>query len=118
MGYDSLRRGEVDAARGYARAATMTFWELDDRWGTAEGLELSASVAAADGRAEQAAMLAGAAWSLRKSITSAPFPLDAAVLARSLDGVRASTGDGEWESWTAGGRGLPIEDAVRMATAP
>ncbi len=115
-GYDSLLRGDTDAALRSARGATMTFWELDDRWGTVEGLELSASVAAASGRAERAAILAAAAGSLRATITSAPFPLDAAILARYLGALRASTEDREWESWTKRGHDLLVEDAVRIAT--
>jgi predicted ATPase/DNA-binding XRE family transcriptional regulator len=115
-GYDSLLRGDTDAALRSARGATMTFWELNDRGGTAEGLELSASVAAVNGRAERAATLAAAAGSLRATITSAPFPLDAAILARFLEEIRPSAGDGKWESWMVRGHEIPIEDAVSIAT--
>jgi hypothetical protein len=93
------------------------FWELDDRGGTAEGLELSAAVAAAGGRGEQAATLAGAAEAVRDAVTSAPFPLDAAVLRGYLARVRASCDDDEWESWRARGHQMPLEDAVELASA-
>jgi len=116
-GYDALLRGDVDTASRCARRAVIRFWELDDRWGTAEGLELSAAVAATAGRGEQAATLAGAAESVRDTVTSAPFPLDAAVLRGSLARIRASCDDGEWDSWRARGRQMPLEDAVEVASA-
>jgi predicted ATPase/DNA-binding XRE family transcriptional regulator len=116
-GYDALLRDDVDEASRCAQGAVISFWELDDRWGTAEGLELSAAVAAVAARGEQAATLVGAAEAIRDTVTSAPFPLDAAVLRRSLARVRASCDDGEWESWRTRGREMPLEDAVEVASA-
>jgi predicted ATPase/DNA-binding XRE family transcriptional regulator len=116
-GYDALLRGHVDAATRCARRAVISFWQLDDRWGAVEGLELAAAVAAAGGRGEVAATLSGVAGVVRAAVTSAPFPLDAAVLRTFLARVRLSGDDREWAMWQARGRQMRLEEAVEIVSA-
>jgi predicted ATPase/DNA-binding XRE family transcriptional regulator len=117
QGYDALLRDDGDAASRCATDALIAFWELDDIWGVAEGLELCAAVAAGAGSGERAATLAGAAEVVRSTVASAPFPLDAKVVQVHLDEARAACEEAEWMTSLSQGRQMPLEEAVELATA-
>jgi hypothetical protein len=113
-GYASLPGGNDDAA-SYFRRSLITFWELDDMWGTTEALEGCAAIAGSKRSSERAATIAGAAEALRETINARQFPADAALMRRNLDAAKATMNDTSWrEAWETG-RGMAPEQAVDYA---
>lgn len=117
-GYAALLRGDRRLAASSFGEALVTFWELDDLWGTAEALEGLATVAGAEGVAERAARIAGAAEAVRETIHARPFPSDRAVMDRYLGSVRRSMSVQAWETAHDAGRAMTVEAAVDYALAP
>ena len=117
-GYAALLQGEMEAAAAAFREALVAFWELDDLWGTVEGLEGLAALAGARRQAERAATIAAAAGGLRKTVNARPFPSDRAVLDRYLEAARAATEESAWDAAGERGRHLAVEEAVEYALGP
>jgi predicted ATPase/DNA-binding XRE family transcriptional regulator len=116
--YAALLRGDRGLAASSFGEALVTFWELDDLWGTAEALEGLATVAGAEGVAERAARIAGAAEAVRETIHARPFPSDRAVMDRYLGSVRRSISVQAWETAHDAGRAMTVESAVDYALSP
>lgn len=89
--------------------------DLGDRNGLAFSFELSAQLAAARGRARRAFQLAGAAAALRESIGAPLSPSEQERLDRTLNAAAGHLSDDERAASLAGGRSLPLEEAVRIA---
>jgi predicted ATPase/DNA-binding XRE family transcriptional regulator len=111
-GYAALQRHEPDVGESLFRECLILFWELDDLWGTTEALEGLAAVAAAQGSAERAATIAGAAEALRETINARPFAADRAVLDRNLEAVKAPMDERAWQAARDQGRAMTAEQAV------
>jgi hypothetical protein len=116
--YAALLRGDRRLAASLFGESLVTFWELEDLWGTAEALEGLATVAGAEGVVERAARNAGAAEALRETIHARPFPSDRAVMDRYLERVRRSVTPEAWEAARQAGRETSVEEAVDYALEP
>jgi predicted ATPase/DNA-binding XRE family transcriptional regulator len=110
-GYALLLDGAEQPARARFMSSLIEFWELDDLWGITECLEGVAALAAARGRAEQAASIAGAAEALRETINARAFPLDRQVVDRYLADAGVGRSDPGWQQ----GREIGIDAAVEIA---
>ena len=85
--------------------------------GTATWLEGLAGIALADGRAERAARLLGAADGLRQAIGT-PLPAhEAADRNDAVAGASAALGEDAFRAAFAAGRSLPLADAARLAAS-
>ena len=106
-----------------ARAASMittslrSSLELEDVWGTTEGLEAMAAVRAAQGSPERAARTGGAAEVLRETMTVRPFASDRIWTERYMEEARASLDARTWQAAWDAGRALSLEEAVEDALA-
>jgi hypothetical protein len=80
-----------------------------DDWGLAESLEGLSLVKAAEGDAQEAAVLAGAAESLRDRIGARPHPFD--VARPLLAGLDQRTWNSGWQE----GRTMPLAEVVKIA---
>jgi hypothetical protein len=83
-------------------------------WGLAESLDGLSLVKAANGDAYRAALLAGAAESLRDRIGARPHPFDTAFGEPFL----ATLDPGEWADGWQAGRTMPVSEAIDIAVQP
>jgi hypothetical protein len=114
-GYAALLQGNGSQARAFFRECLISFWELEDLWGTTEALEGVASIAGAAGAGNRAATLAAAAEALRERINARPFPADHAVEERSLATVKSAMNEASWRECWKIGHAMSVEDAVGYA---
>ena len=114
IGYAALSGGERERAATLFRESLITFWELEDLWGTTEALEALVTIAAA-GHPGRAVRIAGAADALRETINLRPFPADRALRDRSLDDLRPTIAASTWRAAWEKGRAMTVEEAVDEA---
>jgi predicted ATPase/DNA-binding XRE family transcriptional regulator len=117
VGYGALVRGDAKRASSLFADSLVTFWELEDLWGTAEALEGLTAATGAGGDAVRAARLFGAAKVLRETVNTRQFPSDRAVMERHLENVRSSISAEAWEIAQREGETMNSEDVVDYALA-
>jgi len=111
------RRGDPSGAVDEARTTVQAHWADDDSIGAAEGVEVLAWAAAADGRAERAARLLGALDRIWRALGAplfgfrhlVPYHEQCIALARSTLGDRA------FEAATVQGARLSLHEVVAYA---
>ena len=86
-----------------------------DRFGIAASLEHIAILEADLGKAARAALLWGAAESLRERIGTPPPPGDAAQHQAMLAGLRSALGSAGVEREMAAGRAMGLAEAIQLA---
>jgi tetratricopeptide (TPR) repeat protein len=104
-----LMRGDRTGARELLRTCLLS--DAQDDWGLAESLEGLSLVKAAEGDAQQAALFAGAAESVRDRIGARPHPFDVALGRPLLAALDA-------DIWSAGrqeGRAMPLPEVIKIA---
>jgi predicted ATPase len=111
----ALVRRDLGLAGDLGRTALSIFAEQDERQGIAEGLETLAAVAAASSQAHRAAVLAGAAASIRQTIASRPTTFDLAITGGFLEQARRGAGEKRWRTSLGAGGVLGSEAAVAYA---
>jgi DNA-binding CsgD family transcriptional regulator len=118
LGTLAAAEGDGAGAAAWLRQALTMLRDLDDVPGTALALERSAGLAAAQGRAERALRLAGAAAGLRRA-GGLPLPPEARQrLERTLAPAREALGAAAaGAAWTAGST-LSLAEAVAYALEP
>jgi predicted ATPase/transcriptional regulator with XRE-family HTH domain len=116
LGYAALLQSDADSALALFRETLITFWELDDVWGSVEALEGIAAIAAEREDGTRAVRIAGAADALRETVNTRPFPADHAVLERSLERLRPKIQDAIWAATWEAGRAMSLDDAVEEAS--
>jgi predicted ATPase/DNA-binding XRE family transcriptional regulator len=104
-----LQRGDLAGASELLRTSVLT--EPGGDWGLAEGLDGLSLVKAADGDAYRAALLAGAAESLRDRIGARPHPFDVAL----GEAFRAALDGRAWDDGWQAGREMPISEVIEIA---
>jgi hypothetical protein len=104
-----LMRGDRAGASELLRTCVLT--ESGGDWGMAESLEGLSLVKAAEGDAYRAAMLAGAAGSLRDRVGARPHPFDVALGERFVAALDESTWDTGWQA----GREMPLSEVIQIA---
>jgi predicted ATPase/DNA-binding XRE family transcriptional regulator len=115
LGYASLLSGRTRTARRLFAASLSEFARLDERFGIAEELLASAALAAADGRDERAAILAGAANAVWASMSAQPLAPDRPIVGRYLDPARGRLGSAAWRSAYRKGQAMDLAVIVRLA---
>ena len=117
LGEVALDQGDVVLARSRAIESLLAARDLAERGVPQIGpaLEVLAGVAAAQGLAERALRLAGAAAALRERLRQTPWPVEAEALARWLAPARqvltAAVAEAAWSE----GQALPLEQAMAYA---
>ncbi|HEX6537670.1 MAG TPA: tetratricopeptide repeat protein [Candidatus Dormibacteraeota bacterium] len=114
LGYCSLEAGDPAGATTRIRDAIQISRELGDRWGIAEGLK-AASVLCANTDPERAAMLAGAARTVRAEIAMHAHPPDDRFNRRYLDAARSAIGGERYEAAWQRGATASLEAMVEAA---
>ena len=115
LGYAALLQGDPAAALSSVRESLISFWELEDVWGSTEALEAMAAIAAHRDGGTRALRIAGAADALRETVNMRPFPADHALLERSLARLRPDVDDVAWAaSWEAG-QAMSLDETVDEA---
>jgi predicted ATPase/DNA-binding XRE family transcriptional regulator len=104
-----LMRGDRTGARELLLTCLLS--DSRDDWGLAESLEGLSLVRAAEGDAQQAGMLAGAAESLRDRIGARPHPFDVALGRPLLAGLD----ERNWNRGRQEGRTMPLAEVIRIA---
>jgi tetratricopeptide (TPR) repeat protein len=115
QGWLELERGDLRRARQALRRAMLLNRDLADPRYLSQVLDVCAWLAVAEGAAERAARLLGAAMRLR-AIIGVPFVVR---YQRDYDhyvpAARAQIGDAAWEAAWAEGHALSQEDAIELA---
>lgn len=114
-GYAALLRGDLPGAESLMATSLVTFRDLDEDWGVAEGLEGMSAVCAVAGQGDRAARLAGAAEQLRSKLATRGLPSDRAMVARCLGGPREQIGEPIWAAAQEAGRAMSLAAAIDEA---
>jgi hypothetical protein len=93
LGWIALREGDWSRAVTRLGESLEIRWEIGDKSGSAWCLERLAEVALAQGQAEQAVRVFGAAAALRESIGSVSDPVDQPEYESTIASLRAELGD-------------------------
>jgi len=118
------REGRLERARASYAESLAIRRRLGDRLNIADCLEsiaLLAARAGAAGRAgeaERAASLLGAVAALREEIESPAAPVRRGEIETAVTGLRTALGAAEFERAWERGRGLGLDSAIDLATAP
>jgi predicted ATPase/DNA-binding SARP family transcriptional activator len=115
LGIVAFCQGDYASARAYHEESLIIRREIGDRWGMAYSLEAFAEMVGSTGKAEQAAVLWGAAEALREKI-GAPLPSDERQTnERSVAAAREALGDEAFTTAWATGRAMTLEEAIALA---
>jgi predicted ATPase/class 3 adenylate cyclase len=115
LGLVLLDQGDYVAARTLYRESLGIARELGDKWAIAFLYEAFAGLAAAEGEAGRALLLAGAAEALREVIGSPLSPADKATLERKLEPASRALPAEEQASWGSRGRSMTVDEASDFA---
>jgi len=107
--------GDHATARALLREAGDAYRELGSRTNIPEYLEATASFCAADGEADRAARLFGAAQALREKMGIPLEPSDRAEYERTVAAARAALGDEAFAAAWAEGRAMSWQEAMVYA---
>jgi predicted ATPase/DNA-binding XRE family transcriptional regulator len=107
-----LQQGDLATANELLRTCVLT--EPGGDWGLAESLDGLSLVKAAHGDAYQAALLAGAADTLRDRIGARSHPFDVAL----GEPFRAALDRDPWDEGWQVGREMPVSEVVGIAVEP
>jgi non-specific serine/threonine protein kinase len=115
LGHVGRSQGDYNTARLHYREALVMFQKQGNKLGFAYSLEGFASLAAAQGHAERAVRLRGAAEALREAI-GVPLPaVDRAQYDHYVETARAALGEKTFAAAWAEGRKMTMEEAVAYA---
>jgi tetratricopeptide (TPR) repeat protein len=117
-GYTALLAGDMAHAKLSFTNSLEAFRDLEDLQGIAEAFEGLSAVCAVGNSADsavKAARCAGAAESVRETLTAKQYPFDKAGLDPYLAKGRAAIGDQEWEQARQAGREMLLEEAIELA---
>ena len=117
LGYVEELRGELDAAEACHLESLRLTWDLADAAPLAVALEGLACAAAARRRPRRAAVLLGAAESVRARTGTPPLPQERADIQRAADAVVTVLGAAAFTALTGQGRLLSARQAADCAPA-
>ena len=122
LGWAALLQGDYGRARSHYEESLVVCKKLADRMIAAESLEGLACVAGAEGEAERAARLFGAAEALREPVREAVGyrhrPEEAAWREPYLGAARSLLGETVWEEVLSRGRSMDLQEAIDFALFP
>ena len=113
----AMDAGEPSRAAGFFRDGLAVAWDHRHPFGVAEALDGVAGVAAVLGQPERAARLLGAAEARREATDMARTMIASIEHERHVAATRAALGEAAFAAAYAGGRALPLEEAVAEALA-
>jgi predicted ATPase/DNA-binding SARP family transcriptional activator/DNA-binding CsgD family transcriptional regulator len=114
-GLAALTRGDHERVKALSEESLKLLQKGEDKQHIADCLEIMAGAAGAQGRAQRAARLWGAAEALREDLGVLLQPEDRKVLDPYLTTARSSLGDVAWQATLAEGRAMMPEQAVEYA---
>ena len=111
----NLDGGDVRKAGALSRESLLLWHELGGKWDIVDCFEDIGSIAAADGRAVEAARLYGASDALRDSVGATPSPFEQVLRDRYMVPAIAALGDETFQKEWERGHAMPFDDAVAYA---
>lgn len=115
LGMLLFHRSDYNHAREFLIESLLLWQKLGEQVYLAESLEGLASIAAASGRAEQAARLAGAAAAIRDPLGAPVSRADHARYEQSLESARLQLGEERFSEVWSSGQVLSVDRAVAYA---
>ncbi len=115
IAYLELRGGNFDRALELLLPNLALTRDLGNRRGIAAGLELTAAIASAQGRAQQAARLLGATEGVRAAIGCPLCATELSRLEEYFSKARSRLGEAAFEAEKERGRAMSIEAALEYA---
>jgi tetratricopeptide (TPR) repeat protein len=117
LGKTSIERGDLDAARRRLADALRTFQEFEMRGEMVACIEDHALLMQREGRLREAAQLAGAAAQSRVRLSLVRTPREESLWEAFVGDLRATLGEGEFDSAWQRGQQWEARDAVSAALA-
>ncbi len=111
----ALTQGDHERVKALSEESLKLLQKAEDRQHIPDCLEIMAGGAAAQGRAQRAARLWGAAEAMREDIGVPLQPEDRKLLDPYLATARSSVGEGAWQAALAEGRAMMPERAIEYA---
>ena len=115
LGWVAMRERDWDRAKERLAESLEVRQEIGDKGGSAWCLERLAGIAMAQGQAEKAVRLFGAAAAMRSSIGSVIDPADQANYEKNRNSLRAKLGKERFKAVWDEGYALTLEQAVAYA---
>jgi non-specific serine/threonine protein kinase len=115
LGILALRGGRQAEAVRWTRESVRLAQGLDDRWGLALAVEVLAWAAAAQGQAERAARLLGAAGALWSAVPASLPGIWSPAHDRYADELRRRLGEARFQAAVGAGARLPRREVVELA---
>lgn len=115
LGDVALAEGEIGKARAFYHESLALQRSIKDRKDMADGLERLARVAGAEGNAQRAARLLGAAANLRETIGAPLPPVDRPEYERCVAAARSVLGEAAFTAAWAKGQVMTLEEALHDA---
>ena len=111
----ALTRGDLERVQALCEESLELLQKAEDKQHIADCLEIMAGGAGAQGRAQRAARLWGAAEALREEIGVLLQPEDRRVLDPYLEAARSSLGEVAWQVTLSEGRAMTPEQAIEYS---
>jgi DNA-binding CsgD family transcriptional regulator len=115
LGWVAFLRGDLERAKALLKESLALCCELDDKRLAFDRLERLACVAGAEGEAERAARLFGAAGALREAIGVPPDPPMRTLEEPYLLEARSKLEEGAWTKAWEEGQAMSMERAIEYA---
>ena len=116
VAFAEVQLGRLSSAARSVRVALDTSMKVDAKTVVTACLDVSAALAAARGKMQEAALVAGAAWRLEKELGSVRQAFDQRVFDQVVESIRASLG-ADADAEIQRGRELSLEEASAIALA-
>ena len=111
----ALTRGDHERVKALSEESLKLLQKVEDKQHIADCLEIMAGGAGAQGQAQRAARLWGAAEAMREDIGVPLQPEDRKLLDPYLATARSSLGEVAWQATLAEGRAMMTEQAIEYA---
>ena len=98
-------------------ASLQVLIETGDHWGIAQAIDALGCLAGAEGDAERAALLLGAAEALRQRVGAQIFPSEREDHDRAVRAAEQAQGEPAFSDAWARGRALLLDEAIEIARA-
>jgi DNA-binding CsgD family transcriptional regulator len=115
LGWAALLEGDHERARTSYQESLILCKELGAKLTASESLDGMACISAAEGEAERAARLFGAAEALGEALGYHHMPEEAAWREPYIAAARSRLDEASWEEAWAEGRAMPMEQAIKYA---
>jgi predicted ATPase/class 3 adenylate cyclase len=115
LGHISRQSGDYQTAKEIYRQTISSWKDLGHRAAIANQIECFAFIARAEGDAQRAVLLFGAAEALREEVDSIMTDFEQVEYDREVSLLREQAGERAFEKWWVEGRNITMDEAIALA---